>query len=469
MKTTGLRFRLTMSFVAFALILFVMISVFTNFFLKRQFAAYTRSQLTGTIQDTVDQIESRYASAGGWDGEAMESIGVNALGAGYMLRITASDGTVVWDAWQHNNGFCSAMLEHISATMETYESGFQGGYREETYALAADGQSVVNVKVGYYGPYFYSDMDIRFIQSLNRFLLIAAVASLAVCLLLGTYMADRLTKPIARVTQAAGRMAKGDFTSRLQEKSAPREIMELTESVNHMADDLSEQELLRKRMTADIAHELKTPLATLQSHMEAMIDGVWEPEPRRLISCHEEVLRLTKLVGELETLSRYENETMKLRREAFDMTELIRRIALQSESAFRDKGVTLAVSERAVWTYADPDKISQVLVNLLSNALKYTPEGGTVRVDATDTTAETVVTVTDTGIGIPQADLPRIFERFYRTDVSRSRATGGSGIGLTIAKSIAEAHGGTITVQSELHRGSVFTLFLPKQRGNRPS
>ena len=462
MKKMSLRSKLSLAFMLFALVLFVLIIVFANFIMEKQFEAYTVSKLEKTIQDTVSLIESRFENAEVSNASAIEDIGVGALSGGLMLRVTSADGTEIWDAWEHNNGFCSEMLAHMAMNMESYDSSFQGAYQEEAYPIVINGQTVGSVVVGYYGPYFYSDTDIQFLNGLNEFLLIAAAVSLLVCLLLGTFMAKRLTQPIASVIDTAGRIAKGDLASRITTQSTTREIAELTDSVNSMAQELSDQELLRKRLTADVAHELRTPLATLQSHMEAMIDGVWEPEPKRLVSCHEEILRLSKLVGELQTLSHYDCENLELHKERFDLSELIKRILLNVESQFQTKGIALELVGSEIWVEADKDKISQVLVNLISNALKYTPQGGNVRIEASEVSDEVTVSVSDTGIGIPESDLPYIFERFYRTDKSRSRATGGAGIGLTIAKSIVEAHGGKIHVKSKTNRGSAFTVSLPK-------
>lgn len=463
MRRVSLRVKLTMAFIIFAVILIGIVTVFANFVMKKQFESYTVNKLDKSVQDMLSEVEGRFTNVENRNAEAIEDIGVRALGEGLMLRVKNEAGTVLWDAWEHNNGFCTEMLQHIAMNMTSYDSNFQGSYQEEAYPVLVDGQPVGSIEVGYYGPYFYSETDIQYLEDLNKFLLITGGGSLLLCLFLGALIARRLTQPIASVIAAAGRIAKGDLGSRITEKSTTSEIADLTDSINSMAQELSEQEQLRKRLTADVAHELRTPLATLQSHMEAMIDGIWEAEPKRLISCHEEILRMTKLVGELQTLSQYDSETLTLQKERMDVSELVRRVAKNFENEFQTKDISLDFSGSEAWVAADKDKISQVLVNLISNALNYTPSGARVTI-STDTTADEIsITVSDTGIGISDSDLPYIFERFYRTDKSRNRATGGSGIGLTIAKNIITAHGGRMEVHSQVNRGSSFTFYLPKQ------
>jgi signal transduction histidine kinase len=349
----------------------------------------------------------------------------------------------------------------MAVNMTSYDRNFKGGYQEQTYPVMLNGGEAGTVDIGYYGPYFFSDTDMQFIGTLNNFLIWAAAASFAACLLFGAYTARRMSKPIARVIRATGDIARGDYDSRITTNSTTTELKELTRSVNTLAETLGGQELLRKRLTADVAHELRTPLATLQSHMEAMIDGIWKPEKKRLASCHEEVLRLSKLVGELETLSRYEAENLTLHTERFDVNELLKRILTNFESGFKNKGVALVLREQPAYIEADRDKLSQVFINIISNALKFTPEGGKVDVSVTESEHNVNISVSDTGQGIPEEDIPYIFERFYRTDKSRSRATGGFGIGLTIALSIVKKHGGDINVESRAGYGSTFTVVLP--------
>ncbi|MGE5495954.1 MAG: sensor histidine kinase [Burkholderiales bacterium] len=444
--------------------LFVVISVFANFILKNQFENYTKNRLQQTIHETVELISGRiFNGINKWDTTGISNIGMDVLGKGLLLRIIDNRGNVIWDARIHNNGMCMDILQRMAFNMESYDKNFQGGYQEETYPIIKNGIEAGSVSLGYYGPYFFSDNDIQFLGTLNNFLVWAAAGSFLICLIFGALLARHLTRPISRVIQATGRIAEGDYDSRIALESNTKEIVELTGSVNSLAGVLENQELLRKRLTADVAHELRTPLATLQSHMEAMIDGIWKPEKPKLVSCHEEILRLTKLVGELETLSRYEAENMTLQIERFNISELVKRILGNFESKFREKSITPSFSGEEVWIEADKDKLSQVFINLISNAAKFTPEGGNIEVNIIKNDEAVAIEIRDTGIGISQQDLPHVFERFYRTDKSRNRATGGFGIGLTIAKSIIKAHGGDITAASEEGKGSTFTVFLTFQ------
>jgi two-component system sensor histidine kinase BaeS len=462
----SLRFKITAAFMVVTLSLFVLISLFANFFLANQFKEYIINKQEQSINDVVNSVSQEYNKmTNAWDTLGIETVGMNALESGLIIRVKDRNNIVIWDAQKHNGGMCSSILEHMATNMQSYNSNFQGGYVEKTYPIQSGGVNTGSVDVGYYGPYFYNDIDLQFLGSLNNLLFWGAFISLAACLLIGAYMARRMARPIARVVQTAGSIADGDLSERVRESSGTKEIVELTDSINSLAETLQKQETLRKRLTADVAHELRTPLATLQSHVEAMIDGVWEPDNERLQSFHEEIIRLSRMVGDLEKLSLYEGENLMLHYERFDISGLAGRLLLHFESDFKNKNIDFRFDGQELFVEADKDKISQVLINLLSNALKYTPEGGNVTVDVSDKGDEASIAVRDTGIGIPGEDLPFIFERFYRTDKSRTRLTGGSGIGLTIAKSIALAHHGNITVRSKPNEGSLFVFTLPKYSG----
>jgi two-component system, OmpR family, sensor histidine kinase BaeS len=225
---------------------------------------------------------------------------------------------------------------------------------------------------------------------------------------------------------------------------------------------LENQEILRKRLTGDVAHDLRTPLATLLSHVEAMVDGVWDPTTERLTSCHEEITRIIRLVSDLEKLAHYESDSLVLNKTEFRAQEFLESLMNTFETSFSQKNITPIIDCDDSTFLADRDKLSQVFINLISNSLKFTPPEGTISVEVRGTPRETRVSVSDTGLGIAPQDIQHVFERFYRADISRNRTTGGTGIGLTLVKTIVEAHKGSIEVSSEVNKGTVFNLVFPK-------
>jgi signal transduction histidine kinase len=195
-----------------------------------------------------------------------------------------------------------------------------------------------------------------------------------------------------------------------------------------------------------------------------MIDGLWEPTPERLKSCYEEIGRLSGLISDMESLAQIESDNLKLSKSRVDLLELARTVGGNFEAESAKKNISVEIKGESTVINADRNRLNQVIINLLSNAIKYTPENGHVRISVNDTAENGIISVEDDGIGIPEDELPLIFERFYRTDKSRNRKTGGAGIGLTIAKAIVNAHGGKIEVKSSVEHGSCFTVILPKSK-----
>lgn len=459
----SLKSKLSFSYAVMSLLLVALISFCINVLLQNQFKNYIIKQQEQKNKEFVSLVEHQYQTSGLlWNINIIENIGVNALEQGIILKIKDSGERTVWDATVHNNGLCVQMLTNMANNMQRHYPNFKGGYEQTNYPMTAGGLRIGTVEIGYYGPYYYNDNDIAFLNTINEVLIAVGFLSLLMAVLLGTFMAKRVSEPISKSIKAAGEIAKGNLKQRLAENYSTLEMMKLTNTINHLADSLQNQESLRKRMSADVAHELRTPLANLQSSLEAMIDGIWQPNRERLQSCHEEILRINRLVGDLEKLERIEAENKALTLSEFDLSELTGRIIKNFETEFYKKGVQLRFSGDAEMVMADRDKISQVLVNLISNALKYTPSGGCVEIRIAGTEHTAQIIIQDNGEGISPEDLPGIFERFYRSDKSRSRLTGGSGLGLTISKAIVESHKGEIHVVSELGKGSVFTVSLPK-------
>lgn len=459
----SLRTKLSLSYVTVVLISVLLISVITNLLLDKHFKDYIIENQERKNKEIVSQINQQYKTGGKWDTEAIGDICINALEQGMIIRITDSSGKIIWDAKLHDNAQCEQMLAHMAQNMSSRYPNWEGKYVEDTYPVTNKLSEVGKVVIGYYGPYYFNDSDLEFINTINRSLIGVGAFSLILSFLFGSVMAKRLSMPISRVITTAQMISKGYFDDRIIEPSSTKEIAQLTETINNLAETLENQEVLRKRLTADVAHELRTPLATLQSHMEAMIDGIWKPDTERLKSCHEEIMRINRMVGDLEKLAKYESENLILTKTSFDILELIRHIIQNFENDFANKNIDIRfIGENEMTVFADKDKISQVIINLLSNAQKYTPQGGIVEVAIKGTYDVIEISIKDTGYGIPSEDIPHIFERFYRADKSRNRLTGGAGIGLTITKAIVEAHEGKIQVKSKINEGTQFIISLPK-------
>jgi len=316
-----------------------------------------------------------------------------------------------------------------------------------------------------------------FLTSVNRtLLLIAVVAGLsAVLLILG--LSRRILTPVEALTAAVRRMEAGDLSQRVEVTSRD-EIGELARAFNAMADGLARLEELRRNMVTDVAHELRTPLSNIRGYLEALQDGVVEPERHIIDSLHEEAMLLNHLVDDLQELSLAEAGQLRLERQPVALADIVDRAVEAVRLRAEAKGVTLQVDlPEDLLVEVDPQRVGQVLRNLLENALAHTPPDGKIALSAHETCPEpsdalslsrgrradqwVEVSVRDTGSGIAAEDLPYVFERFYRVDKSRSRATGGAGLGLAIARSLVEAHGGRIWVESTEGEGSTFTFALP--------
>ena len=291
---------------------------------------------------------------------------------------------------------------------------------------------------------------------------ISGAAGLAalVALLTGLAVARRITRPVERIIAVTRAMSRGERTARVGQVAAPGELRELAEAFDQMADAMARQEQLRRDLVADVAHELRTPVAVLQAGHEALLDGVTEPTPDQLASLRDEVLRLARMVGDLQTLAAADAAALHLSRRRCDLAGLAGEAADSLGGQFEAAGITLERRLAGADVLADPRWLHQVITNLLTNALKFTPGGGRVIVCAGPAGPDAVLTVTDTGSGIPADELPHIFDRFWRG--RQAAQTSGSGIGLAVAAELTQAHGGTLTAGSEPGRGTEMTLTLPR-------
>lgn len=458
----NLRNKLSLSYIFITMICVVLISILSHFFLENQFRNYVIQERERENKIIVAAISQQYRGDKNFNVDAIQSIGIGAIENGLFITVKDASNKVIWDAETYNNIKCEEVKNRLISTMETLFPRWEGEYAKDEYPIISNSNQIGTINIGHYGPFYYDENDIMYSKTLNKILIGVGVASSCCALILGLIMAEGLSRPILKVINIAEMISKGDYSQKIKKKSNIEEIDKLTTTINSLGHSLNEQEKLRQRLTRDVSHELRTPLSTLQSHMEALIDGIWEPTSERLTSCHEEIIRLKRLVGDLEKLAQYESENLKLNKTEFNIGEVVKNIVLNFEKEFLNKEVTLNYYDKDIIVCLDKDKISQVIVNLISNALKYTSKGGKVEVQIFEDNQYTKLSVKDNGIGISEIDLPNIFERFYRVDESRNKLTGGAGIGLTISKSIVEAHKGNIMVDSNIGKGTEFVVKLPK-------
>ncbi|MDP3880405.1 MAG: ATP-binding protein [Dehalococcoidales bacterium] len=307
----------------------------------------------------------------------------------------------------------------------------------------------------------FGSLQILF-KTIGLFFLWGGLIAVAIAFVITFFLSRRILAPVKALTHAAKRLGHGDFTQRVPVKDSS-ELGELAVTFNSMATDLERGERLRQNLVADVAHELRTPLSNIKGYLEAVRDGVLEPDEVTIRSLNEEATLLSRLVDDLQELTLAEAGELKLVYQTGNIAELINQTVAAVQPKARAKMVSMAAQlpERLPAVNIDAHRISQVLRNLLENAVAHTAEGGEINVTARQTGNRIAITVADSGEGIPAEDLPYIFERFYRVDKSRTRATGGNGLGLTIAKRLVEAHGDNIEVESELGRGSRFTFTVP--------
>ena len=299
------------------------------------------------------------------------------------------------------------------------------------------------------------------LKDMKNLIIGISLLMIIVVIAVSVFLSQKISKPIIVVSKMTDFIKMGGYDQKLEYESSIVEIDNLINSINELSRELYKMENMRKNLTSDISHELRTPLTSIQTHLEAMIDGIWEPSRERLNSVNEEVIRLSHLVNQLKNLAKFDSYEDKLNLKNENLTQLIKNIIYNNESYALDKNIRIKYELEDVNANIDKEKISQVIINLISNAIRYTNLNGEILIKLYKKSDFIKIIVKDNGIGIPEESLDYIFERFYRVDKSRCRNTGGTGVGLTICKSIVDLHKGKIEVKSKLNEGSEFIITLP--------
>jgi two-component system, OmpR family, sensor histidine kinase BaeS len=374
---------------------------------------------------------------------------------GFEMKLYEADDSFVIDTESAVNILSPYVKKRIMAISNLR-------YRDETsryqpHVLFLSGREIGRVEL----RFLRSQKELFFIKRSNRLLIISLLGMGGAAVLLSVIFSKRLITQVEQLTRAASDIAEGNLTSRVAASDID-EISRLSEAFNKMAHALEIQESLRKKMTSNIAHELRTPVSAIRGELEGMMDGLIPLDQEHIQSLHAEIGRFKAIIEGLEELSRAEASSLSLEMRAISLDTFLLNIIERYRKMFSDKGVDLDLDCReGITLHADPDRLSQVVINLLSNALRATEKNGKVEVKVKTKAEEkedgrsVIIEVSDTGEGIKKEDLPFIFERFFK--VSKE----GLGLGLAIAKELVQAHGGVITVSSEFGKGATFTVILP--------
>jgi two-component system sensor histidine kinase BaeS len=416
---------------------------------------------------------------------AFENMDVANLAAKQRSDLTKAMEVAAAAAWNRDNSWSGAELDPVLDLASRIKAGVQihddRGHNVVTTTdftrvsgpvaredIVTDGRSLGTITVrfdqaGLGGPHRQLRSDL--------WTAVAAAAGIAalIALLVALAVSRRITRPVSRLIDVARKRGGGDQAVRVGQIKGPAELRELAASFDRMADTQARQEQLRRNLVADVAHELRTPVAVLQAGHEALLDGVVEPSPAQLSSLRDEVVRLTRMVDDLQTLAAAEAAALQLVLRHHDLARIAQAAAESMRSRFDTAEITLDTRLATALVRADDRRIHQVITNLLSNALKFTPSGGRVVLEVSPRDGHAELAVTDSGVGVPPDELPHLSERFWRG--SNAAEIAGSGIGLAVVTELAWAHDGRLEISSTPGQGTtamiVLPLALPRRRGGR--
>lgn len=441
-------FRLAAAFAGIGIAAAALTAILVNVSFGTRFTSYLEDQQRAGQERLMTGLVDSYRRSNGWDAADLRSVQFVALMDGGTVRVVDLQGSTVWDATEGVSPEMAAMHRQMMG------SGSLGA--EQRLPIQVGGE-VVGTAIVRLPEAGVLPQDVSFRSSVNRLLLFGGILAGVVALVLGIVLARRATAPASELTRTARALAAGDRSERV-EFEGPDEFGEMARAFNSMADTIEEEDRLRRAFAADVAHELRTPLAILRTQMEGIQDGVVEPSSPALASLLEETLRLSRLVADLELLASADAAGFSLVRQPVELRPLLEGAAQEFAGPYEAEDVALRTDLSDVQVKADPTRIRQVVTNLLSNALKFTPSGGEVALTARTDDGRALIRVSDTGPGIPADEVAHVFDRFFR---GREVRAGGSGIGLTVARELVRAHDGDIQVTSDPGRGTTFTVFLP--------
>lgn len=461
-KYKSLNFKVIVPSIVIIIIVTLLTVVISKFYFDKKFGDYIMIKNQNTVQNILMELSEQYSN-NEWNYKNIEKITYNSLDKGIIVALYDKEDKEIMNIEKNSKDKCNRIMNFIKSSMEGKYGSTTSQFEPVYYPLIKSGEKIGEVRVKFYGPIFYMQNELVFLDIVNKIILGIGVLLILASTIMGFIISRSITRPINKLMTKAKYISKGEYDKKIEINTDILEINDLINSINNLSQSIKEQENIRKRLTGDISHELKTPLTNIQSHLEAMIDGIWEPTEERLLSVKEEAERLSSLVSDMQKLNKYDEASIKLKKDNVNISDIICFVIFQFSNLAKSKNIKIEYEKKNINLYCDKDKITQALVNILSNAIRYSNEGSTIFIEEKLKDNKVIISIEDQGIGISEEDLKYVFERFYRADKSRTRATGGTGIGLTIVKSIVSSHGGEVKLESKLGEGSKFTIILPKE------
>lgn len=417
---------------------------------NQHFQSYTRENVQRVADGTAAAIADGYEQSNGdWYGGALSAAtSASSLYDSVYLQVRTIDGTIVYDDRAND----------VLGSVDVKEDGSNVA----SEPIMVDGEKVGTVLVCVPGSEtLLTKFDEDFRDKSYNAMIFAALIALIIAMVMGAIFARTIAAPVKKITNAAKALKEGDYSARTG-MTGSDEIARLGNMFDLMADSVESNRKLERRLVTDVAHELRTPLMAIQSTVEAMIDGVFKPDAERLETLNSEVQRLSRLVDALLKLSRLESRTKPIEQKKVDLTEMLSSVVQTHQAYIHDAGLNLEFEyDPHVYVFGDADLLRQATANLISNAVRYTPEGGTITIMARKGDLMGQIVVKDTGIGLTPEEAKLVFQRFWRADSGRARATGGLGIGLSVVKEIVEQHNGWVRVEGRPNEGACFTIYIP--------
>ncbi len=451
--------RVTISFALIAFMTAIVAMGVVSIVWEQHFRTYTYENMQSVAETTASQIASRYEKLGAFTSYALQPAEYAVASTqGIGMQVVDGNNAVVFDSTVSpsvSNGSGSSSVAPSLAPV-------QGKGSTARASIVVDNEQVGSVRVWVNGSdTLLRSADAEFRARSYEAMVVASVIAIVLASLIGFLFARNLVRPIKRMTDTAKTLKEGDFTARTG-LSGDDEISQLGETFDAMAESVERDRKLERRLTTDVAHELRTPLMAIQATVEAMVDGVFPTDEEHLMTVDSEVQRLSRLVDSLLKLSRLENRSNPMKQEIVNCGELIQTIVTTHEAYVNEAGLKLIYkADDDAIVKGDPDMIRQATANLISNAVRYTPEGGTITVTVRRGEKMASIAVQDTGIGLTPEEARMVFSRFWRSDSGRNREKGGLGIGLSVVKEIVDRHHGWVQVDGRKNEGACFTINLP--------